>query len=92
MGVNAHEVGGSTESITFAPGVLFGYALRSGGATPATTKITITDGQDGDTVIVLNLAAGESVRDWFGPQGISIKNGIRFEVETGIPEGAVFYE
>lgn len=69
-------------------GVLHGWSLRCEGAT---TKLSLRDGSGGPIIAVVNLAAGESVRDWFGPQGIGF-NTLYIDVAEGTPEGAIYIQ
>ncbi len=71
-----------------SPGVLQGWSLRCEGAT---TKLSLRDGNGGEIIAVVNLAAGESVRDWFGPQGIAF-NELYIDVAEGTPEGAIYIQ
>lgn len=70
--------------------VLYGYAIKEGtGAAGA--ELDIYDGQDNKGLLALpiSLAAGQSVRDWFGPQGLHLRGGL-FSVATGSVVGSVF--
>ncbi|MCW2498134.1 hypothetical protein [Jatrophihabitans sp.] len=81
---------GGTLKPTTASGTLMGYALLNTGG--ATTTVRFRDQDDqGDTLLVLTLAAGESVRDWFGPGGISIQSGLYVDLEDDATvEGSVY--
>lgn len=82
----------SVQVITGAATV-FGWSVRENAGSPAAATVEIRDGTtDGGTLIgVVNLGASESVRDWFGPQGIKFSTGIRFVKPTGTSLGTVWY-
>lgn len=72
-------------------GSLVGYAIRNASATdPA--SVVLRDGRDGDgdLVVPLELAAGESARDWFGPGGLNLSAGLFVDVVAGVVDGAVY--
>lgn len=71
-------------------GTLSGFALRETGG--AAALVNLRDGADAsaDVVMPISFAAGESVRDWFGPNGISLYYGLFMEVVSGAVEGSVF--
>lgn len=82
-----HELSGSSETAVAHGGVMMGYSIRA----VAQTAVSFRDGDGGNLLGVLNLAAGESARDWFGPQGIGF-NTLYVEVESGAPEGVIYFQ
>ncbi len=82
---------GATARPTTAAGALVGFSLReTTGTTDAT--VILRDGADSAAplVAVVQLAPGESVRDWFGPGGLGVSEGIYVHVSAGTIEGAVY--
>lgn len=70
---------------------LYGYAIKeSTGAAPA--EVDLLNGADagGDLVVPITLTAGQSARDWFGPQGVVMEGGIFANVTAGAVKGAIF--
>lgn len=80
--------GGTTRPTTSA-GSLVGFALRNTSTVVAAT-VVLRDGVAGDIVIPLELAPGESVRDWFGPGGLNLSQGLAVDVAAGAVDGTVF--
>lgn len=76
---------------TGAAGTLFGYSIHETAA--AAASLVIRDGASnaGGAISYISLASNESVRDWFGPQGIKITTGIWIERVTGTTELTVWY-
>jgi len=70
-------------------GTLLGWAINeTSGVAPAT--VALRDGTvEGDVVITITLAPGESTRDWFGPGGISLTQGLYIDA-AGAAAGSVF--
>lgn len=71
--------------------IVFGYAVEeSTGA--AIARIVLSEGAPSASfpAIPITLAANESVRDWFGPQGLHFRNGITVTVTAGAVDGSVF--
>lgn len=71
-------------------GRLVGWSVRAiGGAVSVTLRDARAD--DGEVLAVLELAAGASQTDWFGPGGISFVEGLRVTATgAGALEGAVW--
>lgn len=70
--------------------ILYGYALvESSGAAGA--EVDFIDGADANGLVAIpvRINAGESVRDWFGPQGIHFRGGL-LPVVTGSIVGTMF--
>lgn len=93
-GARAVPVGlaaGATTRPTTAPGALVGYGIRNLSDVAAAT-VLLRDGSDaaGDLVMPLELAPGESARDWFGPGGIGLSQGLYVDVAAGSVDGAVY--
>lgn len=83
---------GATKHATTAAGALVGFALRNRSeAEEVTVTVYLRDGWDanGDVIMAITLAPGESVRDWFGPGGINIREGLYVDADGPI-DGSVF--
>lgn len=81
---------GGSARVTTSPTRLMGFLLcEATGAAPA--KIRLWDGADtsGEPVGAIALAAGANAREFFGPQGIGLTQGLFVEVVTGLVEGTV---
>lgn len=91
-GARAVQVGtGGTQRPTTAAGALVGFALcNTSAVTPA--EVELRDGRDagGNLLMTVTLAEGESTRDWFGPGGINLTEGLHVAVTSGAVEGTVF--
>lgn len=70
--------------------ILMGWSVRETGGV-AVASLVVRNGTDatGMESASVNLNAGDSVRDWFGPHGILLDNGY-FPVVTGAVAGSVF--
>jgi hypothetical protein len=71
--------------------VLYGWALKeTTGA--AAAELDIYNGADasGDDVIPVVFSAGQSTRDWFGPQGLALSIGYFPVLVSGAIAGTVF--
>lgn len=79
---NAQIVGGTS--------YLMGWAVRNTSAT-AGAAFSIWSGTQpaGVKAFPVNLAANESSREWFGPDGVWMVNGVTFNIESGAVEGSV---
>lgn len=79
----------SLQLVERADRILFWSFLETTGTARAT--IRLRDGSDtGAAVIVpISLSAGESTRDWLGPQGIPCRAGVYLEVVSGSVEGSI---
>lgn len=90
VGVQARQLNGSDQVLSSSAGRLAGVTLHETSDTDRAV-VKIHDGFDntGDLLTVVSLAAGESVRDWFMPHGISFVYGIFVEIVSGAVEGAV---
>ena len=71
---------------------VFGWSLKNPSSSAA-AAIDLYDSADGSGVPVftLTLAASESVGDWFGPNGVWLKNAVYANVTSGEVKGALFY-
>ncbi len=87
--VVARAASNSTQ-LTTVPNTLHGFALReTTGAARAVIELRAGESDDGALVAAITLAAGESVRDWFGPNGIAV-SGLRLVRVSGSADGSVF--
>lgn len=95
------DISGSVENPVTASRVILGGDVRSvmGWAVAETTgaagaSLRLHDGgiATGEQFVRLNLAANESVRDWFEPKGLRCFTGRVFlEILTGSVEGVLFW-
>ena len=71
--------------------LVFGYAVAETTGS-ATAALRLRDGtaSSGTRILPIHLAANESVRDWFGPNGIVYQQGIYVEVVSGAIEGSIW--
>lgn len=88
------QVTTGTASVQVVTGAatVFGWSFREDTDSGA-AQVEIRDGTtDSDPIIgVVNLATSESVRDWFGPQGIKFDTGIRVVKPAGTSLGTIWY-
>lgn len=76
--------------LSYSPGQVVGYSIRE--TAGARAVVRIIDGAAGDStrlLLTISLAAGESARDWFRPDGIPFNTGLYIEVVSGQIEGSV---
>lgn len=71
--------------------VLYGWAIRETSGS-ATAQLDIYNGAQasGDDIISIALAAGQSTREWFGPQGLELQIGYYPNLVSGAITGSVF--
>jgi len=71
--------------------VVFGWSMKNASGTTLAT-LDVYDGTDhsGTSLFPINLAANQSGRDWFGPNGILFRNGVHINVTAQQVSGAVF--
>ena len=73
------------------PTILMGYAVfESTGTAPASLFFLDGVGLNGELLFEVTLLANESVRDWFGPQGLECRGGVTVQGLTGSVKGSVF--
>jgi hypothetical protein len=76
--------------VTTGQAILMGLTVaETTGIAGAVVRIRDGTSAAGGVVEVVRLAPGESARDWYGPQGRRITNGIYLEVVSGSVEGVV---
>lgn len=81
----------STQFNLSSPGVLYGFAIRLIDAGGGSIVIRDGDSNTDSIVVVINLLSYESVRDWFGPQGIRLfNNGMYIEL-VGPLQGTIWH-
>jgi hypothetical protein len=81
---------GASSAVTSVDGVLMGFSVREAAGTPAAAAMRLRAGSATGTILAtVTLAAGESVRDWFGPNGITATGGVYFELVYGTITGGV---
>lgn len=80
-----------TTKPTSSAGALVGYAIRNMSTEDdATVRVLFYDGDvNGGVILPLTLAPGESARDWFGPGGINLRDGLFLDID-GAVEGSVY--
>lgn len=74
---------------------LMGFAAKESAGVAAVATFNIVHGATaaGGTLLVpIELAANESVRDWFGPDGIDAANGISIDWVAGTVDVVLFYK
>lgn len=83
---------GATKRPTTSAGALVGYAIRNLSTSEGAQVLVLfrEGGPDGDVILPLALAPGESARDWFGPGGIHLGDGGLYMDITGNVDGSVF--
>lgn len=83
---------GSNKTLVAFGTSMLGWSLTNTSSSVAAT-INVLDGADttGELVFPITLAANESIRDWFGPNGIWFNVGITVQVTSGNVSGTVFY-
>lgn len=68
---------------------LLGFSARETSGTATAFFRLRAGGVGGAILATVTLAASESVRDWFGPSGITATGGVYFELVTGAVAGGV---
>ena len=73
-------------------GTLMGFALRESAGTAAAAGAVLRDGTSAsaDMIAPVNLAADESAREWYGPQGIPFNTGVYLDMQAGELEGVLY--
>jgi hypothetical protein len=80
---------GTSGAITSATGVLMGVSAReTTGTATAFFRLRATNAT-GVILATVTLAAGESIRDWYGPGGIAAAGGVYYELVSGAVAGGV---
>jgi hypothetical protein len=90
----SEQTANSWAQIRSMPGVLLGYALReTTGLTEAVVElhsaVKNTQTQVGSLLCPISLAPGETVRDWFGPGGVSFI-ALSLVVASGTVDGSIW--
>lgn len=84
---------GSDQTVVTAgggPGQYFGFAVReTSGTASATVRVYDNTANSGTLLDTIQLVAGESAREWYGPQGLPYFTGIRVDVVSGAVEGSI---
>ena len=78
--------------LVVGPGAfLFGWALAEAtGAAPAVLTIFDGDSAAGHAAVPINLSAGQTIRDWFGPQGVWMRRGVFVAITVGQVSGSLW--
>lgn len=83
-------------AVAASPGLrLIGFACRESAATAAAATFIIVHGATaagGSSVVPVELTANESTREWFGPEGIAVPNGISIDWIAGTADINLFYK
>ncbi len=83
-------------AVAASPGLrLIGFACRESAATAAAATFIIVHGATaagGSSVVPVELTADESTREWFGPEGIAVPNGISIDWIAGTADINLFYK
>lgn len=72
---------------------LYGWSVREAAGSPAVATVIVHAGTDasGPAIGEIELAANGASTEWFGPQGVQMRDGIFVEVVAGTVEGVVFH-
>lgn len=82
--------GAGNVTVASQAGALLGYSARETAGAAASLRLHDGTASTGQWLALINLAANESVRDWFGPQGVGVASGIWLERVSGQCELTVF--
>lgn len=81
---------GASGAVTGVDGRLMGFSVREAAATPAKASMRLrAGGAAGAILATVTLAPEESIRDWFGPNGITATGGVYYELVSGTITGGV---
>lgn len=71
--------------------IVYGWSLKESTGTAA-AELDLIDGTDatGLNLVPITLTAGQSTRDWLGPQGLHFRNGLFPRVASGAIVGSVW--
>lgn len=96
VSVNTGNTANVDAVIAAAAGLrLVGFAARESAVTAAAATFIIVHGATaagGTSVVPVELAANESAREWFGPEGINCANGISISIVAGTVDVNLFYK
>jgi hypothetical protein len=70
---------------------LLGYSFSEEAGAAAKLILRDGNGTSGRVLAVISLAAGESTRDWFGPDGIQVNTGLYVDRTAGTSLGAIYH-
>lgn len=83
-------------AVAATPGLrLMGFASRESAATAAVATFRLVHGATvagGTTLYPVELSAGESRGEWFGPDGIAVPNGVSIDWIAGTVDVVLFYK
>lgn len=89
-GATPTAIPGSSGDITGSTGVLMGFSAKeTSGTTSAHFRLRV-DTAVGTILATVSLLPNESVRDWYGPAGVTATGGVYFELVSGAVAGGVF--
>jgi hypothetical protein len=82
---------GSNQTVWTGAGLYFGFAMReTAGASSATAKVYDGTSASGVLLETVNLTAGESSSDYYGPKGIRFSTGLYVQLGgSGTIEGSL---
>lgn len=86
-GAEAKPLTGAAQLVTVSACRLLGFAIRE--TVGIAASLLVYDGDGGELVAPIALAAGESAREWWGPGGVGLTRGAYVTV-TGSIEGTLF--
>jgi hypothetical protein len=70
---------------------LLGFSIReTTGAAAATIELRAGTDATGDLIIPINLGAGESAREWYGPDGVAFTGGLYLVRVAGTVDGSIW--
>lgn len=94
--VNLAVVADVDAAVAAAAGLrLIGFACKESAVTAAVATFNIVHGATaagGTLVVPVELSANESTREWFGPDGIDVPNGLSIDWVAGQVDIVLFYK
>lgn len=94
--VNMAVVADVDAAVAAAAGLrLIGFACKESAVTAAAATFNIVHGATaagGTLVVPVELSANESTREWFGPDGIGVPNGLSIDWVAGQVDIVLFYK
>jgi hypothetical protein len=93
MGTSARAVAltGSDQAVKTSHAIYRGFSIReTSGSAAATVRVyDHASSASGTLIDTIQLAAGESAREWYDGGGIWVENGIYVDVVSGAVEGSL---
>lgn len=89
MASGAAPFSGSDGAVVARRAIYLGFSLRETAGSTATLRVYDNASAASGTIIdSIQLSANESAREWYGPDGILVTNGIYVDVVSGTVEGS----